>query len=71
MVFFSSAEVYSDQVLNAVGRDDTLVTYEDAEPFTTNIKTIDCSKAVKEDYCAKLEKIQKNAILKHFWVLKI
>ena len=35
-------------VLKAVGIDDTIVTYEDAEPFTTNIKTIDCSKTVKD-----------------------
>jgi dTDP-glucose 4,6-dehydratase len=39
---------YSDLVLNAVGIDDSIVTYEDAEPFTTNIKTIECSKAVKD-----------------------
>jgi len=44
----SAIEVYSDLVLNAVGIDDTIVTYEDAEPFTTNIKTIECSKAVKD-----------------------
>jgi dTDP-glucose 4,6-dehydratase len=24
------------------------VTYEEAEPFTTNMKTIDCSKAIKD-----------------------
>ncbi len=39
---------YSDLVLKAVGRDDSIVTYKDAEPFTTKIKTIDCSKAVKD-----------------------
>jgi len=44
----SAIEVYSDRVLKAVGIDDLIVTYEDAEPFTTNIKTIDCSKAVKD-----------------------
>ena len=37
---------YSDIVLDAVGRDDSIVTYEEAEPFTTKVKTIDCSKAV-------------------------
>ena len=41
-------EDYSDLVLKAVGIDDSIVTYEDAEPFTTNIKTIDCSKAVRD-----------------------
>ncbi|NQE05784.1 hypothetical protein C5S32_07930 [ANME-1 cluster archaeon GoMg1] len=44
----SSIEVYSDLVLKTVGIDGSIVTYEDAEPFTTNIKTIDCSKAVKD-----------------------
>ena len=39
---------YSDLVLKAVGRDDSIVTYEEAEPFTTNIKTMDCSKAVRD-----------------------
>lgn len=39
---------YSDLILSAVGRDDSLVTYEDAEPFTTKVKTIDCSKAVRD-----------------------
>lgn len=41
-------KVYSDLVLEAVGIDDSIVTYEDAEPFTTNIKTIDCSRAVRD-----------------------
>ncbi len=35
-------------MLEAVGIDDSIVTYKDAEPFTTNIKTIDCSKAVRD-----------------------
>ena len=39
---------YSDLVLKAVGRDDSIVAYKEAEPFTTNIKTIDCSKAVRD-----------------------
>jgi len=39
---------YSDRILNAVGKDDSNVTYEEAEPFTTNIKTIDCSKAIRD-----------------------
>jgi len=39
---------YSDLVLAAVGRDDSIVTYEDAEPFTTKVKTIDCSKAIRD-----------------------
>ncbi len=39
---------YSDLILDAVGKNDSLVTYHDAEPFTTMIKTIDCSKAIKD-----------------------
>jgi dTDP-glucose 4,6-dehydratase len=39
---------YSDTILEAVGRDDSIVTYKEAEPFTTKIKTIDCSKAVRD-----------------------
>ncbi len=39
---------YSDLVLKAVGRDDSIVTYKEAEPFTTKVKTIDCSKAVRD-----------------------
>lgn len=39
---------YSDLVLDAVGCDDTLVTYEEAEPFTTKIKTIDFSKSIRD-----------------------
>ncbi|PWR71765.1 NAD-dependent epimerase/dehydratase family protein [Methanospirillum stamsii] len=39
---------YSDLILDAVGKDDSLVTYHEAEPFTTMIKTIDCSKAIKD-----------------------
>lgn len=39
---------YSDIVLKAVGKDDSLVTYKEAEPFTTDVKTVDCSKAIKD-----------------------
>jgi len=39
---------YSDLVLDAVGIDDSIVTYHEAEPFTTKIKTIDFSKAIKD-----------------------
>jgi dTDP-glucose 4,6-dehydratase len=43
-----SIEEYSDLVLRAVGRDDSLVTYKDTEPFTTRVKTMDFSKAVRD-----------------------
>jgi dTDP-glucose 4,6-dehydratase len=34
--------------LEAVGRNDSIVTYEEAEPFTTKVKHMDFSKAVKD-----------------------
>ncbi len=39
---------YSDAVLSAVGRDDSLVTYKEAEPFTTQVKHMDFAKAVRD-----------------------
>ncbi len=41
-------KAYSDLVLKAVGRDDSLVSYKEVEPFTTHQKPIDCSKAVRD-----------------------
>ena len=41
-------EEYSDLVLEAVGIDDSLVTYTPAEEFTTKVKTIDFSKAIRD-----------------------
>jgi len=41
-------KAYSDLVLKTVGRDDSIVTYKDAEPFTTKSKPIDCSKAIRD-----------------------
>lgn len=43
-----SIDQYSDIVLKAVGKDDSLVTYKEAESFTTDIKTVDCSKAIRD-----------------------
>ena len=39
---------YSDLVLRAVGRADSIVTYKEAEPFTTKVKPMDFSKAVRD-----------------------
>ena len=39
---------YSDLILKADGMDDSLVAYKEAEPFTTKIKTMDFSKAVRD-----------------------
>ncbi len=39
---------YSDMVLDAVGVDDSLVTYKEAEAFTTKVKTMDFSKAIND-----------------------
>jgi dTDP-glucose 4,6-dehydratase len=38
----------SDIVLKTVGRDDSIVTYKDAEGFTTRIKTPDSAKAIRD-----------------------
>jgi dTDP-glucose 4,6-dehydratase len=35
-------------VLKAVGRDDSIVTYKNSEPYTTKIKTMDYKKAVRD-----------------------
>ncbi len=39
---------YSDLVLKATGADESFVTYEEAEKFTTKVKTVDFSKAIKD-----------------------
>lgn len=39
---------YSDIILKAVGRDDSLVTYMEAEPHTTKVKHMDFSKAERD-----------------------
>jgi dTDP-glucose 4,6-dehydratase len=39
---------YSDLILTAVGKDDSIVHYEEAEPFTTKVKHMDFSKAVRD-----------------------
>ncbi len=39
---------YSDLILKAIGRNDSLVTYKEAEPFTTKIKTMDFSKSIRD-----------------------
>jgi dTDP-glucose 4,6-dehydratase len=41
-------EEYSDIVLRVTGRNASLVSYKDGEPFTTKIKTIDCTKAIRD-----------------------
>ena len=39
---------YSDLILDYVGRDDSTVTYKDSEPFTTRVKKMDFSKAIRD-----------------------
>jgi len=39
---------YSDIVLEVTGRDDSLVDYKEAEAFTTKIKTVDFSNAIRD-----------------------
>ena len=38
----------SDLILKTLGKDDSIVTYKEAEPFTTRVKTPDSSKAKKD-----------------------
>ncbi|MFW6119998.1 MAG: NAD-dependent epimerase/dehydratase family protein [Petrotogales bacterium] len=39
---------YSDMILSACGKDDSIVTYKQAEPHTTKVKHIDFSKAIQD-----------------------
>ena len=39
---------YSDMVLEVAGKSDELVTYKESEPFTTKVKQMDFSKAVRD-----------------------
>ena len=39
---------YSDLVLKVTGKNDTLVDYKEEEAFTTKIKKVDFSKAIKD-----------------------
>lgn len=39
---------YSDLILKALGKDESLVTYKDAEQFTTKVKHMDFTKAVRD-----------------------
>ena len=39
---------YSDLILKATGADESIVTYKEAEPFTTKVKTVDFSKAIND-----------------------
>jgi dTDP-glucose 4,6-dehydratase len=39
---------YSDIVLKVTGKDESLVKYKEEEAFTTKIKTVDFSKAIKD-----------------------
>ena len=41
-------EEYSNIVLKVTGKDESLVEYKEAEPFTTKIKTVDFSKAIND-----------------------
>ena len=39
---------YSDMILSACEKDDSIVTYKEAEPHTTKVKQIDFSKAIRD-----------------------
>ena len=39
---------YSDLILDSVGRDDSIVTYKESEPFTTKVKKMNFSRAIRD-----------------------
>jgi len=39
---------YSDLIIKATGAEESIVTYKEAEPFTTKMKKVDFSKAIKD-----------------------
>jgi dTDP-glucose 4,6-dehydratase len=41
-------KAFSDLILKTVGRNDSIVAYKEAEPFTTKTKPVDCSKAIRD-----------------------
>jgi dTDP-glucose 4,6-dehydratase len=45
---YHDVKTLSDLILAAVGRDDSLVEYKEAEPFTTRDKKVDVAKAVRD-----------------------
>lgn len=45
---YHDIKTVSDIILQTLGKDDHLVTYKDAEPFTTRHKKVDASKAVRQ-----------------------
>ena len=45
---YTDIKYLSDLVLKAISKDDSLVTYKEAEPFTTRDKKIDVSKAIRD-----------------------
>ena len=60
----------SDLILKNIGTDDSHITYKDKEPFTTNVKTIDCSKAY-QDLDHKIDfPIEKGITLYVEWMKK-
>ncbi|MCL4481716.1 MAG: NAD(P)-dependent oxidoreductase [Bacteroidetes bacterium] len=48
VVWEKSVEEYVDIILTATGASQSLVSYKDAEPFTTMVKTMDFSKSIKD-----------------------
>ena len=45
---YTDIKYLSDLILKAIGKDDSLVTYKEAEPFTTRDKKVDVSKAIRD-----------------------
>ena len=61
---------YSDIVLTATGKDDSLVEYKEAEAFTTKIKTVDFSKAIKDLNHNPIIDPEKGILLTVEWMKK-
>ena len=53
---YHDIKTLSDLILAAVGIDDRLVEYKEAEPFTTKDKKVDVAKAVRDlDHAPRIE----------------
>jgi len=61
----------SDLILKCLGKDDSKVTYKDAEPFTTRVKTPDSTKAKKDLGCKLTVPVEAGIKRTVEWVKKL
>jgi dTDP-glucose 4,6-dehydratase len=45
---YHNIKYISDLILDYIGKENSLVTYKESEPYTTKDKKVDCSKAIKD-----------------------